>query len=334
MKRVKTVWIVSVLFLFLFGIAFLNQAGAQPKPLVIKASHMSPAIHPYGKAMLYYAEVVEKSTQGKVKLELYPNCQLSGGSERTMAEQLMMGTQEMGLIPTTLVSDVYMVFGLPFLFTNRQKAYAVCDGKIGQELLAMLEPRGLKGIAFWENGYRQITNSKRPITKPEDMRGMKIRIPHVINILETMKLLGVTPVPITFGELYMALQQGTVDGQENPLSTIYNNKFYEVQKYVTVINYIWSEMALVMNKSFYDRLPPDVQKVLYEKGREVAPYARNLLMEEDKFLAKKLDESGMKVTVLSEEQILPFREATKSVIDMMEPKIGKDTIEKVKAALK
>jgi TRAP-type C4-dicarboxylate transport system substrate-binding protein len=125
-----------------------------------------------------------------------------------------------------------------------------------------------------------------------------------------------------------------VDGQENPLSTIYNNKFYEVQKYVTVINYIWSEMALVMNKSYYDKLPPDIQKVLYEKGREVAPYARNLLQEEDKSVAKKLEEAGMKVTVLNEEQIAPFREATKSVIDMMEPKIGKDIIEKVKAALK
>jgi tripartite ATP-independent transporter DctP family solute receptor len=295
---------------------------------------MSPATHAYGKGMQRYAEVVEKATQGKVKLELYPNCQLSGGSERTMAEQLMMGTQEMGLIPATLVSDAYMVFGLPFMFSNRQKAYAVCDGKVGQELLGMLEPRGLKGLALWENGYRQITNSKRPITKPEDMRGMKIRIPHVTNILETMKLLGVTPVPITFGELYMALQQGTADGQENPLSTIYTNKFYEVQKYITVINYIWSEMALVMNKSYYDKLPLDIQKVLYEKGREVAPYARGLLEEEDKSFAKKLEEAGMKVTVLTEAQIVPFREATKGVIDIMEPKIGKDIIEKVKAALR
>jgi len=334
MKRGKTISMLMVLLVVLFGLSCLNEAVAQSKPLVIKASHMSPGFHPYGLGMQRYAQVVEKATQGKVKLELYPNCQLSGGSERTMAEQLMMGTQEIGLIPATLVSDVYMVFGLPFMFSDRKKAYAVCDGPVGQELLGMLERRGLKGLAFWENGYRQITNSKRPIVKPEDMKGMKIRIPHVINLLETMKALGVTPVPITFGELYMALQQGTADGQENPLSTIYDNKFYEVQKYVTVINYIWSEMALVVNKSFYDKLPADVQKVLYEKGREVAPYARGLLEEGDKVVAKKLEEAGMKVTVLTQEQIVPFREATKGVIDKMESKIGKDIIEKVQAAMK
>jgi TRAP-type C4-dicarboxylate transport system substrate-binding protein len=136
------------------------------------------------------------------------------------------------------------------------------------------------------------------------------------------------------GELYISLQQGVADGQENPLSTIYNNKLYEVQKYVTIINYSWSPLTLAFNKGFYDRLPSDIQKVLYQTGRELASYARGLVQEEDTFLQKKLEEAGIKVITLTEQQVALFREATKGVTAAMEPKIGKEIIRKFEQAVK
>jgi tripartite ATP-independent transporter DctP family solute receptor len=196
------------------------------------------------------------------------------------------------------------------------------------------EQSGLKAFSFWENGYHQFTNSKRPITKPEDMKGLKMRVPMTPCILESVKALGATPVPISLGELYMALSQGTADGQQNPLSTIYSNKYYEVQKYLTMIGYIWTPLVLGLNKSFYDSLPSDVQKVLADKGREVATYERGLIQEEDKILEKKLAELGMNITTLSQEEIALFREATKGVAGKLEPLIGKDLIKKFQDAAK
>jgi tripartite ATP-independent transporter DctP family solute receptor len=333
MKRKNIFAIGLSILLFVLGIRFPYNANAQVKPLIIKASHTDSPYHPGHKALTRYADLVETGTQGRVKIEIYPNSQLSGGNERTMVEQLMMGTQQMGLIPAALAGDKFVIFGLPFLFPDRERIYKTCDGKLGQELLGMHEPLGLKAIAFWENGYRQITNNKRPISKPEDMKGLKIRVPQVPHLLETMRALGVTPVPISFGELYMALQQGTADGQENPLSVIYNSKLFEVQKYITVINYSWSPYTLVLNKSLYDKLPADIEEVLYNTGREVASYERGLIQEEDKILQKKLEEAGMKVTILNEEQVALFREATKGVAAIMEPKIGTDLLRKFREAL-
>jgi TRAP-type transport system periplasmic protein len=334
MKAMRKVSIALFFLFILVGIAFLSMADAQSKPLIIKASHLQPPTHPWGIAMKRYAESVATATQGKVKIELYPSAQLTGGNEKTMVEQLMMGTQQMGLFPSSLPGDKFLVTELPFLFSNRQKIYEVLDGKVGQELLGMYEQPGLKAFSFWENGYHQFTNSKRPITKPDDMKGLKMRVPMTPCILESVKALGATPVPISLGELYMALQQGTADGQQNPLSTIYSNKYYEVQKYLTMIGYIWNPLVLGMNKSFYDSLPSDVQKVLAEKGREVATYERGLIQEEDKILEKKLAELGMKITVLNREQIALFREATKGVAQKMEPLIGKDLIKKFQDAAK
>jgi tripartite ATP-independent transporter DctP family solute receptor len=334
MKRASLFLMILGSFLLVSGVISANHANAQGKPVIIKGSHTGPPNHPWHISLKKYGDLVETRTQGKVKIELFPNAQLTGGNERTMVEQLMMGTQQMALFPTALAGDKWTVFGLPFLFPNRQKIYAICDGKLGQELLDMQESLGLKAVVFWENGFRQITNNKRPITKPEDMKGLKIRVPTVPQLLEAVKALGANPVPISKGELYMALSQGTVDGQENPLSNIYENKYYEVQKYLTVANYSWSPMTLAFNKSFYDRLPKDVQKVLYDAGREVASYARGLIEEEDKVLGKKLEEVGMKVTILAEGQLALFREATKGVVTTMEPIIGKDILKKFQDAVK
>jgi tripartite ATP-independent transporter DctP family solute receptor len=332
MKKVAMIGLSMIVLLFAANLGCPGNVAGQAKDLVIKVSHPGPPDHPWQVALKRYGELVEKRMNGKVKLEFYPNSQLSGGNERTMVEQLMMGTQQMALYPTSLASEKLVVFGLPFLWSSRQKIYDACDGPLGQEVLKMHEPLRLKALAFWENGFRQITNNKRPIVTPDDMKGLKLRVPHTAQLLEAAKALGAIPVPITLGELYMALQQGTADGQENPVSSIYKSKYYEVQKYMTVINYSWSPMTLSMNKAFFDKQPAEIRQVLQEAAREVAPYGRQLIQDDDKQYTKKLEEAGMQVTVLTQAQIVPFREATKGVAAILEPRIGKELLEKFQSA--
>jgi tripartite ATP-independent transporter DctP family solute receptor len=332
MKKAGMVGLSIIVLLFVANLSCPCNVVGQTKDLVIKISHPGAPDHPWQVALKRYGELVEKRTNGKVKIELFPNSQLSGGNERTMVEQLMMGTQQMALYPTSLASEKLVVFGLPFLWSSREKIYAACDGALGQEILKMHEPLRLKALALWENGFRQITNNKRPIVTPADMKGLKLRVPHAAQLLEAAKALGAIPIPITLGELYMALQQGTADGQENPVSSIYKSKYYEVQKYMTVINYSWSPMTLAMNKAFFDKQPADIRKVLEETAKELSPYARQLIQDDDKDYTKKLEEAGMQVTVLTPAQIMPFREATKGVAAILEPNIGKELLAKFQNA--
>jgi tripartite ATP-independent transporter DctP family solute receptor len=332
MRKAATVGVGIMALFIVIGITLPVDVVGQDKQMVIKISHQGPPDHPWQFSLKRYAEVVEKRTNGKVKIDIYPNAQLSGGNERTMVEQVMMGTQQMALHPSSLVSEKLVVFGLPFLWSSRQKIYDACDGPLGQEVLEMHDSLRLKALALWENGFRQITNNKRPIVTPDDMKGLKLRVPHTAQLLEAAKALGAIPIPITQGELYMALQQGTADGQENPVSTIYKFKYHEVQKYMTVINYSWSPMTLSMNKAFFEKLPADIRQVLAEAAKGVAPYARQLIQDDDKQYMKKLAEAGMQITVLTPVQIAPFREATKGVAAILEPRIGKELLAKFQSA--
>lgn len=331
-KHFRTLTALSLIAFAVVLPGAISPASAAPK--VIKISHPGPPDHPWQKALEKYAGLVAERTNGTYKMEIYPNAQLSGGNERTMAEQLMVGTQQMGLFPSSLGNQAMLAFNLPFLFADRETIDKICDGPLGVEMLALHDKFGLKALAFWENGYRQITNNVRPILTPADMKGLKIRAPHAVQIIEAVKALGATPVPVSLGELYMALSQGIVDGQENPISSIYKFKFYEVQKYMTVINYSWSPVTLAMNKDFFDRLPKDIQKIVADTARELAPYARQLVQDEDAVYLKKLKEQGMTVEILNKEQITAFREATKGVADIMKPKVGEEIIVKFQNAAK
>jgi C4-dicarboxylate-binding protein DctP len=300
----------------------------QSKAAEIAFGHGFMLETPHHKASLRFKELVEQRSGGRVKVNVFPAGQL--GSAKDMFEGLQMGSQQIALLPTARISGFnpkLQLFDLPFLFPNREIAYKVFDGPVGDELLKTLERNKVVGMAFYEDGFKHFTCSK-PISKPEDFKGTKFRTMESPIIMEQFRSLGANPTPIDFGELYNALQQKVVDGQENPLVTIFNMKFYEVQKYLILSSHAYLAHVLMYSKSWYDALPKDLQKILADTGRELAPWQRNGVVEGESGYLKKIKEFGTNVTEFSDSEKARMREATRPVYKVAEGIIGKDLIDK------
>ena len=229
----RTFIIAILIVLFIPNITWVDLGICQEKQVVLKLGHAVAPEHPYHLGAVRYSELVAQRTKNKVKIDVYPSTQL--GNERDMVEGLQLGTIDLvvtstgplgGFVPRIFVVD------LPFLFRDREHAYKVLDGSIGRELLDAFSAKGIRGLAFWENGFRQMTNSVRPIEKPEDLKGIKIRTMENKVHLSAFRAFGASPTPMAWSEVYTALQQKTIDAQENPIAIIYFQKIYEVQKYL------------------------------------------------------------------------------------------------------
>ncbi|MFQ3545994.1 TRAP transporter substrate-binding protein [Halobacillus rhizosphaerae] len=290
--------------------------------------------HPQYKGLLKFKEIVEKKTDGKIKVETYHSGQL--GDDRSMTEALQLGSQEVTIPSTAPLANFvpdFSVFDIPFLFPNTEVADKVLDGQVGQDILKKLEDQNLVGLAYWENGFRDVTNSKHPIKTMDDFKGLKLRTMENDLHLDAFKALGANPTPMAFTELFTAMQQGTVDGQENPYATIYLQKFYEVQKYVSNTHHIYSPFVFLMSKDFYDGLSEDQQKIVKEAAVESGKYERKLNREaNDKYL-DKLQEEGMKYTEISPEAREEMKKAVQPVIDDYKSEIGEETVDKVYQAI-
>jgi len=287
--------------------------------------------------MVRFAELVAKKSNGELKVKIFPPEQLSGGNIRATIELVQSGAVHCAPIVVSFYEGFdkrFMAFSMPFLFKDREKTYQVLDGPIGEKWLRFFEDKGIKGLAYMDHGYRQITNSKRPIRKPEDLRGLKIRVPLAHLKVSIFKHLGATTTPIAMGELYMALQQKMADGQENPYNTIYRRKFYETQKYVTEWNYQYSPLPLIMNLAFFNSLSPAHQEIVKSAAKEAAVYQRKLSADEDAVMRQKLVEKGMELTVLNAEELQAFKKVMDPVYDEFAPEIGKDLLEELVAALR
>lgn len=201
------------------------------------------------------------------------------------------------------------------------------NGEAGQKLMELVRSKGIEPLAFGESGYRQITNSKRPILTPEDLNGLKIRTPSMEAMVATYKEFGGDPTVMNFSEVFTSLQQGVIDGQENPLPIILNSKLYEVQKYLTVWNYMYDPIVFGVNKKLYDSLDADTQKLLRETAQEAAKYQIELNRKENEEVLAQLKEKGMEVVELTPEQIKAFQEKVQPVIDKYEGIIGKDLLD-------
>jgi tripartite ATP-independent transporter DctP family solute receptor len=184
---------------------------------------------------------------------------------------------------------------LPFVFRSAQHAYAVLDGAVGTGVLNELTPHGLKGLAYWENGWRAFTNNKRPVTKPDDLKGLKIRSTPNPYHIQAFRLLGMNPSPMPIAELYTALETGTFDAQEHPINVTWSSKFFEVQKFLTVSNHVYSPLVVAMNKAKFDSLPANYQKVIVDAAREAATFQRNLNAQNASKVVADLKKSGMQV---------------------------------------
>jgi tripartite ATP-independent transporter DctP family solute receptor len=281
-------------------------------------------------AALSYKEKLEKESDGRLKIELYPNGQLYG-SDREAIEAVQLGNIEMtipALAPLASFNKKFLVFDLPFLFNDHNAAYKALDGELGQELLKELEENDLKGLVFAENGFRNMSNNAGPIETPEDLKGLKFRTLENPVHTDTFKAFGANASPFAFGELYTALQQKTYDAMESPISLYYTNKFYEVQEYLTMTGHVYAATILLMNNDFYNSLPEDLQALVVKASEEYRTEQRKLAQEQDVQFLEKLKENGMKINELTDEQRELFRNAAKSVYDQYVPEIGEELVNK------
>lgn len=282
----------------------------------------------YVKGLVEMQKLLEEYSNGEMTLDIYPNSQL--GNERDMMENVGMGVQEMCLISTGPIPNFvpdFAVLDLPYLFENEDEAYEVLDGEIGTSLLEQLEGQGIYGVGFWENGFREITNDKKEIKVPEDLKGMKIRTMENNVHMETYNALGATSTPMAWSEIFTALQQGTVDGQENPIAIIESAKVYEVQKYVTMTDMLYSPCVLMIAQSTYDGLS-DAQKEAFDKAAEEAKtYQRDYSRNYNKDAIATMKEAGVTVTEVDKEV---WKEAASVVYDKADSLgLNKDLVSKL-----
>jgi tripartite ATP-independent transporter DctP family solute receptor len=283
---------------------------------VIRFGHLNNTDHPVSMGVHKFAELVATKSGGKLQVKEFPSNQL--GSEQQQTSALQGGVQEMQAPATTslvgIVKD-YGVVDFPFSVTNHAQAFALLDGPLGKALLEKLPEKGLIGLAYWDLGFRNVTNSKRPITKPEDLDGLKLRvIPNPV-FLETFKAFKANPVPMSFSELYTALETRTVDGQENPYAVILSNKFYEVQKFVSGTNHVYGTNIILVSKKFWDKLSPTEQKILQDAALEARDYQRQVSRVAADKAVGELQAKGMQFNPVAPAEQQRMREIAKPVTE-------------------
>ncbi|MGN6463729.1 MAG: TRAP transporter substrate-binding protein [Pseudolabrys sp.] len=312
----------------ILGIAFAAPATAQTPDVTWKFAHENRETVPAAKAAHILADAVAKKTGGHFKIQIYPAGQL--GKEAQLIEQLQLGTVQMAFTPTAPLSNFeprLQLIDLPFLFPSREAAYTVLDGPVGQELLAGLGKRGIKGLAFWESGFKQMTSSVKPILAPGDLSGQKVRTMQSPMLLEQYREWGANPVAISFSETYNALQQGVADAQENPLVSIDSMRFYEVQKFLTLSNHGYTAFAVMANRKAYDGLPAEYRKALDEAVVEARDAERKDSKQVDDELLKKIAEH-MKILDLPAEGRQAFVKVSRELHKKYEGKVTKALLEK------
>lgn len=272
-----------------------KEGAASDKPIILRIAHTHTEEGLYYKGSEKLKELVEGAAQGRIVVEHYPNGQL--GADKDIQESVKLGTLELGLSSSPVVSldDYFKLLDAPYLFVSREHVARALDGELGRKLAQPLEEVGIKHLGYWENGYRHITNNRRPINRPEDLAGIKLRIPESPVRMNTFKAYGANPVAMPFTEVFGALQQNIIDGQENPMATIYQASIHEVQKYLSLTGHVYSAVHLLMNKKLFDSLSADLQKILVDAGKETAIYTRRLGAEADNELAEVMKKKGIQV---------------------------------------
>jgi tripartite ATP-independent transporter DctP family solute receptor len=297
--------------------------------LTLKLGHGAAPSNPRHIVAMQFADYVKQQSKGALAIEVYPSEQL--GSDRQMAEAVALGGLDMSINsqgPLAVYNEKLLVFGLPFLFAKPEQAYTVLDGEIGDQVAADLLKRGVRVLAYWENGFRHISNNKRPIVKPDDLKGLKIRTPEDKMTIAIFKALGANPAPLAFGELYMALSQGLFDGQENPITNIYYSKLHEVQKFISLTNHKYETCPFIISEHTWQRLPGDQQALLKEAALKFAKVHREMNLKTNEDLLKEVEKAGVKV---NQADVEAMRAATQSVYKEFEPTFGKALIDRTLA---
>lgn len=304
-KKISIFALTAAVFLLISG----NAAFAAK--VTLKFAHSGSNEHQYHIGAEQFKKLVEERSNKEIIVNIFPQAQL--GSERDSIEGVRMGTLEMTAIAAAGALPSFVpetgVLAMPYVLHTRPQTYAILDGAFGQELNKYIEKKGLINLAFWEVGFRHFTNNVKPIKTPADLKGLKIRVQESKVWMELIKTLGGIPAPVSFGELYSALQQKVVDGQENPIATIYSMKYYEVQKYLSLDGHTYEAAAVLVNPKFFNNLSAGHKKIIIDAAKETAGFQRKELEQLDSERLAVIKKAG--VTVEEKPDVKAFAEATK-----------------------
>lgn len=296
----------------------------------ISFGHAAALDHFGHDSAMKFKELVEEKSNGQISVEVFGNGTVGG--EREMIEAVQLGNLTM-MFPSSSVLVPFepkmAVWDLFYLFPDAATAHNVLDGEVGQAVLDSLSDKGLKGLVYWENGFRHLTNNKRPVETMEDMNGIKIRTLESPKQVDAWNATGANATPIAFTELYAALQQGTVEAQETPLSLMYSMKFFEVQDYLTLTGHLYSPWPVVINQDFWNSLPEDLQAVVMEAAEEARDYNRQLSAEDEAASLDLLVEAGMEYVELSDEELQEFQDAMSVGYEDVKEELGEELYNKL-----
>ncbi len=321
---------IAMIFLLALGLCGTANAAGE---IIIKFSHVVAPDTPKGKAAERFKQLAEKLTKGRVKVEIYPNSQLY--KDREEIEALQSGAVQM-LAPSMakfgpMGAREFELFDLPFIFPNSEALHRVMDGDVGRKLFNKIETKGVTGLAYWDNGFKQMSSNK-PMHHVSDFAGLKMRIQSSKVLSAQMKALGANPQVMAFSEVYTALQQGVVDGTENPVSNFYTQKMNEVQKHMTLSNHGYLGYAVIVNKAFWEGLPPDVRSALAQAMKEATVFERNIAQQEnDDALAKVIAAKTTTVYQLTPAERAEWKKALQPIQKEFESSIGADLIQSANA---
>jgi tripartite ATP-independent transporter DctP family solute receptor len=307
-------------------ILFIGFSKGEAQVVQMKFAHFGEETHPSNLAAKQFAARVEERTKGQVKITIYPNNVL--GSPPEQAEQIRLGAIDMGLCTQGQLDKYVKPFSvvmLPFLYDDYDHVHRVLDGPSKDWFFPLAEKEGFVILSTWEYGFRNLTNNKRPVLKPEDAKGLKIRTPPEMQLQVTMEALGAVVTKIAFPEVYMALAQNVVDGEENPISVIYSMKFYEVQKYLSLTRHIYNSMMHEVSKKSWDRLTPAQQGIFREESKLAGDYMRKLIVAQEAELIEKMEKAGLQV---ARPDLAPFRAAMGPAYEKIGKYAGEDNVKR------
>ena len=326
MKK-RTFVIVSIIVVLILAVSCCG-ASAASKVYKMRAAHTQAPDHPVHTCMLEAAEKIKARTNGAVLIEVFPSSQLGG--DRDVAEGFGIGTIEMGIFGTgglQVLDKRLIVEELPFAFPTKDKAYAAVDGDLGKLVDKILLEQGIVSLSYWESGHRHITNSVRPIKAIGDISGLTIRVPPAEMRIDTFKQVGALPTPMPLAEVFTALQTRVVDGQENPLATLYTLKFYEVQKYLTLSYHIWGSFLVAIAEKSWNDLPEEYRKILVEETEAIKPKQRQMITEMEAQALENIKATGIEINELD---IAEFRNAVLPIWDKYSEVFGKELVDAVR----
>lgn len=326
---------ISLLLAFLLISTFIvgcskptaNEGGSEKpaKAINLRVGHVEPEERSTHRALLEFKKEVEEQSNGSITIELHPNGSLGGDVQLT--ESVAMGTLDMALPATSVLvtySPEFGILDMPYLFLNAEYGFAAMDGEVGQHFDAILENVGIKNLGYSYNGLRSLTNSVRPVNTPADLKGMKVRVMESPVFIDFFETLGANATPMSFNELFTGLQQGTVEAQENPPSLIYSNKFYEVQKYLSLTEHVNNFLAFIMNKNKFDSLSADQQAVIEKAAENYVKLQRQMEVEDTDKSVQDLANAGLAVNEVSEENKQVFKDALKPMYEKYSKEFGQE----------